>query len=110
LPRRDPQQRKPLSIQTTPETERHRSTTSDNGHQSAARRTFTETKNGFKTSEFYVMAVFVAAVLLAAFAADEDALGRDDCWLFASLAVVAYVVSRGLAKVGVREPSGDRDR
>jgi hypothetical protein len=99
-----------MSIQTTPETERHRSTTSDNGHQVQARQTFTETKNGFKTSEFYVMVVFVAGVLFAAYAAGEDALGRDDGWLFASLAVVAYIVSRGLAKLGVREPYEDRDR
>ena len=98
-----------MSIQTTPETERHRSTVADNGRQIDARRPFTETKNGFKTSEFYVMLVFVAGVLFAAYASGEDALGRDDGWLFASLAVVAYIVSRGLAKVGVREPSEDRD-
>ena len=78
--------------------------------QPTVRHTFTETKNGFKTSEFYVMVVFVAGVLFAAYAAGEDALGRDDGWLFASLAVVGYIVSRGLAKVGVREPSEDRDR
>jgi hypothetical protein len=99
-----------MSIQTTPETERHRSTISDNGRQLEARRTFTETKNGLKTSEFYVMVVFVAGVLFATYAAGEDALGRDDGWLFASLGVVAYIVSRGLAKLATREPYEDRDR
>ena len=100
-----------MSIQsTTHETERNRSAAADDGHRIASRRTFTETKSGFKTSEFYVMILFVAGVLFAAYASGEDALGRDDGWLFASLAVVAYIVSRGLAKLGTREPYEDRDR
>ena len=77
---------------------------------SATRRTFTETKNGFKTTEFYVMLAFVAAVLIAAYATGEDGFSREDGWLFASLAVVGYIVSRGLAKLGTREPYEDRDR
>ena len=72
------------------------------------RRTFTETKLGFKTSEFYVMLVFVVGVLLATYA-DQDSLARDDGWFFAGLAVAAYIVSRGLAKLGTREPY-DEDR
>lgn len=38
------------------------------------RSTFTEAKLGFKTSEFYVMVIFVAGVLLATYA-DKDTLG-----------------------------------
>jgi hypothetical protein len=73
-------------------------------------RTFTETKAGFKTSEFYVMLVFVAGVLLATYA-DVDSLARDESWFFAGLAVAAYIVSRGLAKLGTREPyDDDRNR
>ena len=68
-----------------------------------ARRTFTEAKNGFKTSEFYIMVAFVAGVLIATYL-DSDNLGRDDGWRYAAFAVAAYVVSRGLAKLGVREP------
>jgi hypothetical protein len=48
-----------------------------------------ETKLGFKTSEFYVMVVFVAGVLLATYA-DQDSLARRDGWFFAALAVGAY--------------------
>jgi hypothetical protein len=70
------------------------------------RRTYTETKNGFKTSEFYVMLVFVAGVLLSTYA-DQDTLARRDGWFFAALAVGAYIVSRGLAKLGTREPYDD---
>jgi hypothetical protein len=67
------------------------------------RRTFTESKAGFKTTEFFVMLLFVAGVLVATYA-DEDSISRDDGWLFAALAVAAYIVSRGLAKLGTREP------
>ena len=73
------------------------------------RRTFTEAKNGFKTSEFYVMLAFVAAVLVATYL-DSDSLGREDGWRFAAIAVAAYVISRGLAKLGVREPRVTDDR
>lgn len=72
------------------------------------RRRFTEAKEGFKTSEMYVMLAFVAAVLIATYA-DNDSLAHQDGWLYAGIAVAAYVVSRGLAKLGVREPYTDHD-
>jgi hypothetical protein len=74
----------------------------------ATRRTYTETKNGFKTSEFYVMVLFVVGVLLATYA-DADSLARDNGWLIASIAVAAYVISRGLAKLATREPYDEHD-
>ncbi len=78
--------------------------------RSRARSTFTEAKQGFKTSEFYVMLVFVAGVLLTTFA-DKDTLTRNDGFRYAAFAVAAYVLSRGLAKLGVREPyTTDDDR
>ena len=56
------------------------------------------------------MLVFVVGVLVATYA-DVDRLARDDGWFFAGLAVAAYIVSRGLAKLGTREPyDDDRDR
>jgi hypothetical protein len=74
------------------------------------RQTFTESKAGVKTTEFYVMVIFVAGVLLATYA-DQDTLARRDGWFFAALAVGAYILSRGLAKLGSREPyAEDRDR
>jgi hypothetical protein len=72
------------------------------------RHRFTEAKEGFKTSEFYVMAAFVVAVLLATYL-DEDSLAREDGWRFAAFAVVAYIISRGLAKLGVRHPSDNEE-
>jgi hypothetical protein len=78
--------------------------------RTGVRRTFTETKAGVKTTEFYVMLVFVAGVLLATYA-DQDTLARRDGWFFAALAVGAYIISRGLSKLGSREPyTEDRDR
>jgi hypothetical protein len=94
-------QERPVSTIQTP-TE---STTSPASYEprTTRRRTFTETRDGFKTSEFYVTLAFVAAVLIATYV-DDDSLARDDGWLFAAMAVVGYVVSRGLAKVASREP------
>ena len=71
-------------------------------------RTFTETKLGFKTSEFLMMLIFVIGVIVAAYASNSDALSREDGWRFASFVAAAYIVSRGLAKLGTREPY-DRD-
>jgi hypothetical protein len=54
--------------------------------------------------------MFVIGVLLATYL-DEDSLARQDGWRFAAIAVAAYVLSRGLAKLGTREPytdEGDR--
>lgn len=73
------------------------------------RDTWTEAKNGFKTSEFYLMVAFVVAVLLATYI-DQDSLARNDGWRYAGFAVVAYIISRGLAKLGVREPRSDDSR
>jgi hypothetical protein len=70
------------------------------------RRTFTEAKSGFKTTEFFVMLAFIAGVLIATYS-DSDSLARADGWRYASLAVAAYIVSRGLAKLGTRQPVDD---
>jgi hypothetical protein len=50
----------------------------------------------------------VATVLLATYL-DSDSLAREDGWRFAAFAVVAYIISRGLAKLGVRQPTNRRD-
>jgi hypothetical protein len=67
-------------------------------------RSFTETKLGFKTSEFLMMLIFVIGVLVAAYVSNADALSREDGWRFAGFVAAAYIVSRGLAKLGTREP------
>jgi hypothetical protein len=82
-------------------------TARDTGRRTA-RTTFTESKLGVKTSEFYMMLIFVAGVIIAAYADADDALSREDGWRFGALVAAAYIVSRGLAKLGTREPY-DRD-
>ena len=100
-----------MSTQTPPVAPMRPNQTADYERpRTSVRRTFTETKAGVKTTEFYVMLVFVAGVLLATYA-DQDTLARRDGWFFAALAVGAYILSRGLAKLGSREPyTEDRDR
>ena len=71
---------------------------------------FNEAKNGFKTTEFFAMLALVVAVLIAAYADSNDSLGHQQGWLYASIVAAAYIVSRGLAKLGVREPEKDKDR
>ena len=65
---------------------------------------FTEAKNGFKTSEFYVAVALMVAILIATYVNSDDSLGHSQGWLYASVVAAAYIISRGLAKLGVREP------
>jgi hypothetical protein len=74
------------------------------------RRTFTETKLGFKTSEFLVALAAIVAVLVATYADGDDTLTQNDGWRYAAWIAAAYIVSRGLAKLGVREPYADDGR
>jgi di/tricarboxylate transporter len=67
----------------------------------------TETKAAFKTTEFVVLVVAVVGVLLAsALVGDSDGRGdvflADKAWLYVTLLAVGYMISRGLAKSGVR--------
>jgi hypothetical protein len=74
-----------------------------------ARRLSTETKHAFKTTEFWVYVAFLLAVLIAGTVDDAEgsAFGADDVWLFATIITGAYLISRGLAKSGSRDPYWD---
>jgi hypothetical protein len=75
-----------------------------------ARRLTTETKSSWLTTEFYATIAVVAGILIAAAVIDEtDAggFGARQAWLYVTIAVAAYVISRGLAKSGSREPYWD---
>jgi hypothetical protein len=60
-----------------------------------------ETKTYSKTSEFWVWAATVAAVLIAALMIED--FGPDRAWSLATYASIGYMVSRGLAKAGARK-------
>jgi hypothetical protein len=66
------------------------------------RRLSTESKSAFKTTE---MMAYIA-VLIAIFVAGGVAAGLDArrVWLYATILTVGYMVSRGLAKMGSRDP------
>jgi hypothetical protein len=85
-----------------------------------ARRLATETKQAFKTTEFWAMVGLVVAILISAAVINGGDNGTDEfiarqAWLYVSILGAGYFISRGLAKSGSREPytgdptdSGDR--
>jgi uncharacterized membrane protein YcjF (UPF0283 family) len=78
----------------------------------AARRLATETKQAFKTTEFWAMAALVVGVLVSAAVINGGDDGTDEfiarqAWLYVSILGAGYFVSRGLAKSGSPEPQLD---
>jgi hypothetical protein len=65
----------------------------------------TETKASTKTSEFFVYIVAAAAILLASLVV--DGFNATEGWMFFTFLSIGYMVSRGLAKSGSREPYRD---
>jgi hypothetical protein len=101
-------------------TERGRTGVLDHSDRAGfARRLTTETKHAFKTTEFYAMVAVIAGILIASAmvgqgdgtaSADRDAFLASRAWLYVAIVAVGYMVSRGLAKAGSREPYwADRD-
>ena len=62
----------------------------------------TETKNFSKTSEFYVYVIAAAAILIASLIV--DGFNATEAWMFFTFLTIGYMISRGLAKSGSREP------
>jgi len=76
------------------------------------RRLSSETKASFKTTEFFAFLAVLAGILISAAVvdqADAGGFGAKQAWLYATILTVGYMVSRGLAKAGSREPY-DEDR
>jgi hypothetical protein len=72
----------------------------------------TETKPSFKTTEFFIYVAVVIGILIAgavtkAGSNGNDVLRASHVWLYVAIVSVGYMVSRGLAKAGVRAPYGD---
>jgi hypothetical protein len=67
-----------------------------------------ETKPFAKTSEFWVWLVTVAIVVAWSMRDGGDSFTSDEGMTLAAGLSAAYLVSRGLAKAGSREPSIDR--
>ncbi len=71
---------------------------------SRERRTSTETKAFYKTSEFMVWLISVAGVLVVTYIDDSASLSNWHGWLLVTILSAAYMFSRGIAKAGSREP------
>jgi hypothetical protein len=65
----------------------------------------TETKASTKTSEFFVYLAAAAAILIASLVV--DGFNATEEWMFFTFLSIGYMVSRGLAKSGSREPYRD---
>ena len=66
----------------------------------------TETKSAYKTTELIVYVLAVLGVLIASMIVDQS-FGADPAWRYVTYLTVGYMISRGLAKAGSREPYRD---
>jgi len=78
------------------------------------RRLSTETKAAFKTTEFFAYLAVVVGLLIAGNIVEGeegggDYFAADKVWLYVTLLTIGYMVSRGLAKAGSRDPYDDDD-
>jgi hypothetical protein len=79
------------------------------------RRLSTETKSAFKTTEFVAYVVVLAGILIAgaitkasSYGANHDPFRADRVWLYATVLTVGYMISRGIAKAGSRQPYDEK--
>jgi hypothetical protein len=90
----------------------HDSQTEAVPHTNSGVRRTTETKASFKTTEFMAYVALLIGVFIAGAIADNGpgGFGADRTWLYATILTVGYMLSRGLAKAGSRDPYTDTDR
>ena len=88
-------------------------TDGDHTRRNVSVRKSTETKAAFKTTELMAYIAAVAGVLIAALIVDDSnagGMGAKQAWLYVTILTVGYMVSRGLAKSGSRDPYTDDER
>ncbi len=78
------------------------------GPSRVSTRESTETKASTKTSEFFVFLAAVAAVLVASLVV--DGFNATEGWKFFTYLAIGYMISRGFAKSGSRDPYDADDR
>ena len=87
-----------------------RGTTDRGAHDRGIVRRSTETKAAVKTTELMAYVAVTVGILIAGLVVDStDAggLGAKQVWLYVTILTVGYMVSRGLAKSGSRDPYTD---
>jgi hypothetical protein len=92
-------------------------TATSTDRRGVARRLSTETKAAYKTTEFVAYLVVFAGILVASFLVKTGQDGQrvdyfraDKAWWYITLLTIGYLVARGLAKSGSREPDDDRSQ
>ena len=85
------------------------------GFRAGVTRKSTETKHSSKTTEFYayiavLVGILVAGLLTKAGDGHDDRLQSAQVWLYITLLTLGYMLSRGLAKSGSRDPYTDDNR
>lgn len=101
-----------MSTHTSPRVGAADLDTHNGARPSAIRRLSTETKAAFKTTEFFAYLAVVIGLLIAGNTVEgqeggTDYFAADKVWLYVTLLTIGYMVSRGLAKAGSREPYTD---
>lgn len=99
-------------VNPTPESEPH----TPPGHSAGRIRDSglgTESKVAYKTTEFYIYLIVAILVLIASLVigtshGHNDYFRGDKAWFYVVLLTIGYLLSRGLAKSGSREPHNDR--
>ncbi len=79
------------------------------GRPGLAQRLATETKAAFKTTEFWLLVLLIPLLLIAANSIEikeggTDYFTADKVWLYITILASAYMISRGLAKSGSKDP------
>jgi hypothetical protein len=67
----------------------------------------TETKSAYKTTELIVYVLAVLGVLIASAIVTDASFGADHAWRYVTYLTIGYLISRGLAKSGSRDPYRD---
>ena len=72
-------------------------------------RLSTETKHATKTTELWAFLAVLAGILIASAMisgdnGDDDFFRADEAWRYITFLTIGYMISRGLAKAGSREP------
>jgi hypothetical protein len=79
------------------------------GHETHGRRLATETKAAYKTTEFVAFIAVVAGILISASSitgggSHVDLFKASQAWLYVSIVTLGYMISRGIAKSGSKQP------
>jgi hypothetical protein len=82
----------------------------DAPRDTGVRRLTTETKQAFKTTEFWLTIAVIAGILISAAMTDgAEGFGANQAWLYVAVVTGLYAVGRGAAKSGSRDPYTTQD-